>query len=84
LSTPVAVEIVPLPSFSEPVQTALALLAIVPPWGFLNLYELRGPMRRSPEKNPSSRHNAQREFDAPEACQDALSPTLFIRKLRKG
>jgi hypothetical protein len=24
---------VPLPSFSEPVQTALALLAIVPPWG---------------------------------------------------
>jgi hypothetical protein len=22
-----------LPSFSEPVQTALALLAIVPPWG---------------------------------------------------
>ncbi|HEY6850358.1 MAG TPA: hypothetical protein VI320_29665, partial [Terracidiphilus sp.] len=33
LSTPVAVEMVPLPSFSEPVQTALALLAIVPPWG---------------------------------------------------
>src|ERR1035441_5936289 len=33
LSKPVAVEIVPLPSFSEPVHTALALLAIVPPWG---------------------------------------------------
>jgi hypothetical protein len=31
-STPVAVEIVPVPSLSEPVQTALALLAIIPPW----------------------------------------------------
>jgi hypothetical protein len=36
LSTPVAVEIVPLPSFSEPVQTALALLAIVPPRGLID------------------------------------------------
>jgi hypothetical protein len=33
-STPVTVEIVPLPSFNEPVQTALALLAMIPPWEF--------------------------------------------------
>jgi hypothetical protein len=31
--TPVAVEMVPLPSFSEPVQTALALLAIQSSFG---------------------------------------------------
>jgi hypothetical protein len=30
-STPVAVEIVPFPSFNEPVQIALALLAISSP-----------------------------------------------------
>jgi hypothetical protein len=34
LSTPVAVEIVPLPSFNDPVHTALALLAIFSSWGF--------------------------------------------------
>jgi hypothetical protein len=42
LSTPVAVEIVPLPSFNEPVQTALALLAIDPSLGVIKCLPFAG------------------------------------------
>src|ERR1035437_6381174 len=52
--TPVAVEIVPLPSFSEPVQTALALLAIFPPWGLLMLLSSASVDRPAVQKNSSA------------------------------
>jgi hypothetical protein len=70
LSTPVAVEIVPLPSFSEPVQTALALLAIVPPWGSIGFSKIELP--DAPRSGLGKPHrNGEQKLDAQEARPDA-------------
>jgi hypothetical protein len=63
----------PLPAVKEPVQTALALLAIVPPWGIaqiLHILELPAKVHRQ-NRCRKKRNTTLHLVDAPARLQDA-------------